>query len=206
MTFYSLKNENTLFESKHGEISNFTYEEKKSKFICYIFSIKNKDEALVKINEIKKSNYNAKHIVYLYRLNINEYQELKFSDDGEPQGTGTKSILEMIRKECITNICVVIVRYFGGILLGVGPLTRAYLNSFRGAYNLLMKEELIEYKTVTFDISYDKLRDLEYKINDYIQAKDITILDKKYGDVVRLKLNVSINKFDRIIKILEEYI
>lgn len=206
MTFYGLRNENKLFKSKQGEISNFTYEEKKSKFICYIFSIKSKEEAVIRVNEIRKTNFGARHVVYLYRVKANENEELKFSDDGEPQGTGTKSILEMVKKECITNICVVIVRYFGGVLLGTGPLTRAYLNSFKGAYDLLKKEEIIEYKTVAIIISYDRLRGFEHKINDYIKTKDVIVLDKIYGDFVKLELNVSIDKFDQIMKVLEEFI
>ena len=112
----------------------------------------------------------------------------------------------MVKKECITNICVVIVRYFGGVLLGTGPLTRAYLNSFKGAYDLLKKEEIIEYKTVAIIISYDRLRGFEHKINNYIKTKDVIVLDKIYGDFVKLELNVSIDKFDQIMKVLEEFI
>lgn len=208
MKKYTLKNTlNISYESRYGEISSYVYEEKKSKFMSYIFNISNKDNALKCIEMVRKENYDSKHIVYLYKIIQDKNEILKFSDDGEPQGTGTKAILEMIDKENITNILIIIVRYFGGILLGAGPLARAYLNSFKGAYKSLVKYENIEYSLTNIKIKYDNINDMEYILSNYIDNNDVIVIGKKFGNIVEISLNISKRKYDEIynrIKLLLE--
>ena len=120
----------------YGEIAEGFLEIKKSKFYSYIFGIKSEEEVKNILEKIKKDNKKARHVVYAY--NFKDGQgciHSKFSNDNEPQGTGVNSIISMLEKENVENYLVVIVRYFGGTLLGAGPLLRAYLSSFKDAYN-----------------------------------------------------------------------
>ena len=103
-------------------VAEFT--EKKSRFIGYVCPVKTEEEALSFVNKIKKKHTDARHNVYAYVVRENNIQ--RFSDDGEPQGTAGIPVLDTVRKQNLTDIAVVVTRYFGGILLGGGGLVRAY--------------------------------------------------------------------------------
>lgn len=98
--------------------------EKKSRFIGYVKPVKTSDEALEFINKIKSKHWDATHNVYAYVLKENNIQ--RYSDDGEPSGTAGVPVLDVILKNGLVDVCVVVTRYFGGILLGAGGLVRAY--------------------------------------------------------------------------------
>ena len=100
--------------------------EKRSRFICAIAPVRSAEEALAFIARRKERHYDARHTVYAYILREGNAQ--RYSDDGEPQGTGGQPVLEVIRRSDLTDVCVAVTRYFGGILLGAGGLTRAYSN------------------------------------------------------------------------------
>lgn len=99
----------------------------KSRFIGYCAPVKTQEEAVEFINEIKKRHSDATHNVYAYQIRTPEYS--RYSDDGEPQGTAGVPVLDVIKKSGLTDVCVVVTRYFGGILLGAGGLVRAYSHS-----------------------------------------------------------------------------
>lgn len=98
--------------------------EKKSRFIGYVKPVKTSGEALEFINKIKSKHWDATHNVYAYVLKENNIQ--LYSDDGEPSGTAGVPVLDVILKNGLVDVCVVVTRYFGGILLGAGGLVRAY--------------------------------------------------------------------------------
>ncbi len=98
--------------------------EKKSKFIGYLFECKNTDDVSQALEELRKEHKKATHICYAYSLS-NPFLE-KTVDDGEPGGTAGRPILSVIQKKGVTNACVFVVRYFGGIKLGAGGLVRMY--------------------------------------------------------------------------------
>ncbi len=97
---------------------------KKSRFIGYVKPVKTQQEALDFISSIKSKHWDATHNVYAYVLR--EGGVRRFSDDGEPQGTAGIPCLDVLLKEDVTDCCVVVTRYFGGIMLGAGGLVRAY--------------------------------------------------------------------------------
>lgn len=99
----------------------------KSRFIGYCAPVTTQEEAVEFINEIKKRHSDATHNVYAYQIRTPEYS--RYSDDGEPQGTAGVPVLDVIKKSGLTDVCVVVTRYFGGILLGAGGLVRAYSHS-----------------------------------------------------------------------------
>lgn len=109
-----------LYEGGQGEIT-----EKKSRFIATTFPVDSEEEALGHIEAMKKKYWDARHNCYAYV--IGERQQLqRASDDGEPQGTAGRPILEVLLGEEVHNALVVVTRYFGGVLLGTGGLVRAY--------------------------------------------------------------------------------
>lgn len=98
---------------------------KKSKFIGLLFNVKNIEEVEDILLRLKKEHKKATHICYAYKI-TNGVEIVKFSDDGEPNGTAGKPILSVIEKRKITNVLICVIRYFGGIKLGAGGLVRAY--------------------------------------------------------------------------------
>ena len=136
MNKFELHNEYKDIDNKYNEIADGYVENKKSKFYSYIFNINNWSIQQIKdkIEEVKKDNKKAKHVLFAYEVIIDNIKYFKFNNDSEPQGTGMNSIISMIDKENVTNYLVIIVRYYGGILLGSGPLLRTYLSCFKEAY------------------------------------------------------------------------
>lgn len=99
----------------------------KSRFIGYACPVTSSDEAVDFINSIREKHRDATHNVYAYAVRQPEYS--RYSDDGEPQGTAGMPVLDVIKKNELTDCCIVVTRYFGGILLGAGGLVRAYSHS-----------------------------------------------------------------------------
>ena len=105
--------------------------EKKSKFIANIFYVESVEEAENKIKEVKKKYFDARHNCYAYSIFSENGIINRCSDDGEPSGTAGAPMLNIINSKELTNILVIVTRYFGGILLGTGGLVRAYTSSMQ---------------------------------------------------------------------------
>ena len=132
--------------------SCFEYEDRKSIFIGEAMPVSTEEEAISFIESVKKEYPDARHHVYAYVLRYNSI--MRFTDDGEPQGTAGMPVLDVIRKNGLTDIAVVVTRYFGGTLLGTGGLVRAYTASALGA---VKNAEIITYdiySTVSIEASY----------------------------------------------------
>ncbi len=203
MKYYSLDNKMDL-NGNYGQISEGILVEKQSKFISYLFKIENEEQALEKIESIKKDNLQARHVVYIYSFLKNNIANIRFSDDGEPKGTGTKAIYELLDKEAITNICIVIVRYFGGILLGAGPLSRAYLNSARISIDKCSKEEIYNYIDYVLECDYDKYNILKNKLEKYIKNNYIVLNNSEFKENITLNLKIVDFEYDNIKSMIEE--
>ena len=202
--YFSLKSD--IEKGQYYDIASNTLVEKKSKFIAYIFNISCKNDAEKYIERIKNDNKDARHIVYIYSYldKITNIPVINFSDDGEPQGTGTKAIYELISKERITNICIVIVRYFGGILLGAGPLSRAYLNSFRGALLKCERYELFNYDIEEYIIEYCKYDNFKNKMSEYIDKRFIIVDSVKFNEKVDILIKIEKKNKEQIVKEINE--
>ena len=109
--------------------SEFT--EKRSRFISHLWRVETEAEARARIEEMKKKYYDARHNCWCYLLK--EGGVVRYSDDGEPQGTAGQPMLNVFQRESVVNVCCVVTRYFGGILLGAGGLVRAYTQSAKDA-------------------------------------------------------------------------
>lgn len=106
--------------------------EKRSRFISHLWRVESEAEARARIEEMKKKYYDARHNCWCYLLR--EGNVVRYSDDGEPQGTAGQPMLNVFQREGVSNVCCVVTRYFGGVLLGAGGLTRAYT---KGAKDVL---------------------------------------------------------------------
>ena len=103
----------------------------KSKFIAYLFPLEKEDNFKTMLANLRKEHKKARHIVYAYRVGMKS----KSCDDGEPKGTAGHPLLELLYKKDINNVALLVVRYFGGTLLGAGRLLRTYLQAGIDAVN-----------------------------------------------------------------------
>lgn len=111
--------------------SETEFVEKRSRFIGHVWTVESEEEARAYIEQMKKKYHDARHNCWCYRLKEGGVE--RYSDDGEPQGTAGQPMLGVFQKEGVTNVCCVVTRYFGGVLLGAGGLVRAYTQSAKDA-------------------------------------------------------------------------
>ena len=153
----------------------------KSTFIGYAKPIKIEEEAIEFVNEIKKKHKDATHNVWAYTvgptMNIQRY-----SDDGEPQGTAGIPTLEVIKKEDLRDVVVVVTRYFGGVKLGAGGLVRAYTKGAKVGLEAAKIIEKVKYKEVKIKVDYNQLG----KIQNEIMNLGYFIKDTIYTDEVEI--------------------
>jgi uncharacterized YigZ family protein len=147
-----------------------TYEVKKSKFIAYLVPI---SEFKGMQDRLREQHPKARHVVYALRY-LNEFDQIveNSSDDGEPKGSSAKPSLNVLRGEEMINVAVLIVRYFGGIKLGIGGLVRAYGNAVKGVIadsNAFLYEKMLKYH---FHTPYNNIQKTEY-ILDKLEIIDI---------------------------------
>ncbi len=163
--------------------------EKNSEFIAYLSPVRNNDEAVSFINEIRSTHRKATHNVYAYI--IQEENISRHSDDGEPQGTAGIPVLEILSKKELTNICCVVTRYFGGIMLGAGGLVRAYSNAAKIAvdssiilnmcscYNLSLVLDYNLYGKISYILPQYKIKELSSTFEDIVTI-NILVLKEEY--------------------------
>ena len=165
------------------DIGEDRFEEKKSEFIGYAKRVESEEEAKAFVNEIKSMHKQARHNCWAYVIGEN-YGIQRYSDDGEPQGTAGIPILEVMKKQGITDCAVVVTRYFGGILLGAGGLTRAYT---KGASIAIKASGIVE-KVLGFKVSITIDYDLIGKIQYICGQNNWYIEDSEYTDKVILHI------------------
>lgn len=166
------------------EFASAAFTEKKSEFIGSVMPVKTNEEAVAFINKIKSENRKARHNVYAYILRDSNIT--RYSDDGEPQGTGGMPVLEVLQKEGLCDICVVVTRYFGGILLGTGGLTRAYSKGCKIALDAAQIMEMYPAKTITVRVNYS----LYGKISSLLPSFEAKVLSNDFSDDVCIRLMV----------------
>ncbi|RXJ91936.1 YigZ family protein [Malaciobacter molluscorum] len=176
------------------------FEEKKSKFIAYLFPISKFDDVM---KSLKEEHPKARHHVYAYRY-LNEFDQIveNSSDDGEPKGTSGKPSLNVLSGHDLINTAVIIVRYFGGVKLGTGGLVRAYSDAVNKVIDtaILFKYEKILFKTIICE--YSELSKIEYDL----QQLDIQIKNKFFSQHVLLELESTKEKFQKLNEILPRHI
>ena len=174
----------TIKEDCSAEIT-----EKKSKFICNVFHVESVEEAEKKLNIIRKKYHDARHNCFVYK--VVEGGVFKASDDGEPSGTAGLPMLNVIKKQELTNIIAIVTRYFGGIKLGAGGLTRAYSQAVSEALKEaeIVEKELVDIYDITIDYSFTK------KFEHLLKVNDIECLNKEYLDQVTYRIYLEDSSF-----------
>ena len=150
---------------------------KKSKFITKLYKINSINEINDILNNLKHEYNDSTHICYAYVFSNQE----KCYDDGEPSGTAGLPILNVLKKNNLTNILCVVIRYFGGTKLGAGGLVRAYSNSITEALKFTEVIELIEGYLIELEFNYDQVKLVDYILNDK------KVISKEYNDNIIYK-------------------
>ena len=153
---------------------------KKSKFIATLYEANSKDEAEKILQNVRKKYFDAKHHCYAYIIEKIE----KCSDDGEPSGTAGAPLLALLKSANLTNVIIIVTRYFGGILLGTGGLVRAYTESAKNAIEnakIVYKDYGVQFE---IEISYNNLKEILFICKNL----DINIITIEYQENVKLLL------------------
>lgn len=190
-----------LNSSDYKTIRDFaedSFIEKKSEFIGYIKPVHTNDEAVDFINGIRAKHRKATHNVYAYILR--EGSTSRYSDDGEPQGTAGVPVLDVLRKEELTDVCCVVTRYFGGILLGGGGLVRAYSHSAKIAVEAADIMIMCRCYPLLIKTDYN----LYGKINHVLPEFEVKLTDTAFGADVELSLLVKEDICDKLIEKLTD--
>ena len=170
----------------------------RSRFIGYCFPVTSEEAALSILGELRKKHWDATHNCFAYR--IGETASIaRFSDDGEPGGTAGMPIMDVLRSKDITDVLVVVTRYFGGILLGAGGLVRAYS---RGAADAVAAAGIVSYipaKQLSVSMDYSRYGSLEQYIRPAVQVDDVEFMEN-----VTMHVTVAEDKLDGFIKDIVE--
>lgn len=173
--------------------------EKKSRFIANMFYVESLEEAEEKIKQIKKKYYDARHNCFAFNIYNENGNISRFSDDGEPSGTAGAPMLAILNAQNLSNVLVVVTRYFGGILLGTGGLVRAYSEATKQA---IENASIIE-KDYGIICNYTVLyEDLE-KIKYYFKQENIKMVDFNYAENVEITVEITEEKYQKILENIE---
>lgn len=168
---------------------------KKSKFICNLIRVESQKEAEESIKKIKKKYYDARYNCVSYRVIEDEQIVEKSSDDGEPSGTAGGPMLNILQKNNLCNVLVIVTRYFGGILLGTGGLVRAYSDATFEAINFAEKIEECIGLEAEVELDYNNLETFKY----YCKKNDIYIKDYEYSEKIICKIQLEECNKERLI-------
>jgi uncharacterized YigZ family protein len=171
------------------------YKEKGSKFIAYAFPVSCETDIKNEIDKLKKEYYDARHHCYAYMLGADK-KNFRANDDGEPSSTAGKPILGQILSSDLTNILIVVIRYFGGTKLGVSGLIRAYKTA---AFDAISNAEIID-KTVNdiYDIHFDYL--VMNDVMRIIKEEQPLQVDQNFNLTCRITLSIRQSEVDKILE------
>lgn len=184
----------TIMENEMAEII-----EKKSKFIANIIKVNSKQNAEDEINRIKKIYHDARHNCVAYRVIEDDMIIEKSSDDGEPSGTAGGPMLNILQKNNLCNVAVIVTRYFGGILLGTGGLVRAYSDATMMAIEKSEKIEMILGIVMMARVDYSEYEKFKY----YCQKNQIRVENSQYGEDIVCNISLENKVKDKLINDFE---
>ncbi|MGI6528981.1 MAG: IMPACT family protein [Clostridia bacterium] len=175
-----------------------TYVEKRSEFIGYAKPVSTEQECIDYIEKIKGMNKGARHNVYAYIVNEDGQVVSRYSDDGEPQGTGGIPVLDVLRKQDITNAVIVVTRYFGGVLLGAAGLVRAYGKAASLAIADAGLCRMVLCQPVSVTVEYTFYGKLQNALADKMAQAPV------FGENVTVTYIVEEDEVDKVVNIVNE--
>ena len=181
-----------------SRITEASFTEKRSEFICRIAPVKTSDEAIEFINSVRADHRKAKHNVYAYVLRNDNIS--RYSDDGEPQGTAGVPVLDVLRKRCLTDVCAVVTRYFGGILLGGGGLVRAYSHAVSIACDSAEIMNMCQCHRLRITTDYNMYGKISYILPTF----DTIVTDSVFESDVVIEILVLNEKLSPLVKKITE--
>ena len=164
------------------------FEEKRSKFTGRLWHVETAEEAVAKIKEMRETYWDATHNCYAYILR--EGNVMRYSDDGEPQGTAGQPMLNVFQRENVENVVCIVTRYFGGILLGAGGLTRAYAKAAKDALDNAGKARMQPFSVLLLECPYPMFE----RIKLLIEGHEGRIESSDYGAAVTLTFLLPVQK------------
>ncbi len=173
------------------EAAQSEFVEKRSRFITHLWPVETEEEAQAYIREMKSKYYDARHNCWCYLLGQNVQ---RYSDDGEPQGTAGQPMLKVFERENVTNVCCVVTRYFGGILLGAGGLTRAYSKGAKDALSVAGAATMGLWSRVEIPCSYAAFERVKLEI----ASLDGVVDHIEYGADITLSVSVMASQTDAL--------
>jgi uncharacterized YigZ family protein len=175
------------------------YKEKGSKFIAFAYPIFNEDDFKEQLAQLKKDYHDARHHCYAFRLGLTE-NEYRFSDDGEPNNSAGKPIYGQLLSSNITNVAIIVIRYFGGTKLGVGGLITAYKEAAKDAINnaKIVKRTVNHYYKISFD--YPVMSD----VMNFVKQHNLNVTNQVFENSCLIEFNIRTQEAEQMIAELEK--
>ena len=186
----------TITKPTEGEL----FKDKGSKFYSYVFPITNEDQAKDHIETLKKQHHNARHWCYAYQIGVEDIQ-YRANDDGEPNNSAGMPIYGQIQSFEVTNVLVVVVRYFGGTKLGVGGLINAYKTSAQLALEAAKIVEKTINKNFNLKFEYKNMS----KVMRLLKENDVEIINQKLELNCLLEISVRKNNSSKVFELFNEF-
>ena len=181
--YYSIK------DSTEGQ-----YKEKGSKFISYAYSVTSEEQVEERLEEIRNLHHKARHHCYAYKIGI-DGNRYRANDDGELGGTAGKPILGQLHSYKVTDVLVIVVRYFGGTKLGASGLITAYKEAAKNALFIAEKKQVIIGNSYLLRFGYDQMG----HVMNCIKSIDLDILDKAFANSCEITINIKISQQTELI-------
>lgn len=183
----------TIEQESHGY-----FKDKGSKFYAFAFPVKSEDEVKEILIRLRKEHHSARHHCYAWRLGTEEII-FRANDDGEPSSTAGKPILGQLQSFDVTNILIVVIRYFGGTLLGASGLINAYRNATADALNNAVIKQMIIVREVILDFTYNELAE----VMNIIKHENLTVINTRFQEKCNLIFSVRKSEYEKVIKLFK---
>ena len=175
-------------------VEEVIFKEKSSKFLGYAFPVTSEEEIKAHLEEVKKAHFSARHWCYAWQLGYGTTQRYRTNDDGEPNNTAGIPIYGQIQSFELTNVLVIVVRYFGGIKLGVGGLVQAYKTTAQ----LTLQETEIEEKLITEELVINFDYPLMNKVMRIVKEQNLTITAQHLTESCELHLAIRQSDYAKV--------
>lgn len=176
------------------------YKDRGSKFIAYAYPAQNDEEALEKLAALRKEHPKARHHCFAWRFGVDGLR-FRANDDGEPSGTAGRPILGQIDSHGLTNVVVIVARYFGGTLLGASGLIQAYRESANAALEKAEKEKRVLEAVFRIRFDYARMSD----VLNIVKKGGYSILKQDYGENPELDIAIRLGEKEQALEILDDW-
>ena len=182
------------YKTLAAPVEEVIFKEKSSKFLGYAFPVTSEEEIKAHLEAVKKAHFSARHWCYAWQLGYGRHQRYRANDDGEPNNTAGIPIYGQIQSFELTNVLVIVVRYFGGIKLGVGGLVQAYKTTAQ----LTLQETEIEEKLITEELVINFDYPLMNKVMRVVKEQNLTVTAQHLTESCELHLAIRQSDYAKV--------